>query len=208
MSFVDIFAALDRDHLLMSSYNTTSADEERILQQPSAQTRGNVNALMAMLSPAAEPYLEKMAQQASRLTKQRFGHNISLFIPMYLSNLCANECDYCGFTMSNKIKRKILNKQEIQQEIDIVKSFGLDAILLVTGEHETKVGVDYFAEVLPHIKQHFSHVSLEVQPLQTDEYKRLVTLGLDAVMLYHETYQPNTYAKHHTRGKKKTLLIG
>jgi 2-iminoacetate synthase len=203
MSFVDIFANLDRDHLLMSLYSTTSADVERILHQPSEQTRGDVNALMAMLSPAAEPYLEQMAQQASNLTKQRFGHNISLFIPMYLSNLCANECDYCGFTMSNKIKRKILNKQEIQQEIDIVKSFGLDAILLVTGEHETKVGVDYFAEVLPHMKQYFSHVSLEVQPLQTDEYKRLVNLGLDAVMLYQETYQPSTYAKHHTRGKKK-----
>jgi 2-iminoacetate synthase len=199
MSFVDTFAKLDRDHLLMSLYSTTSDDVERALQRPS----GSVEALMALLSPAAQPYLELMAQQASLLTKQRFGHNINLFIPLYLSNLCANECDYCGFTMSNKIKRKILNKQEIQQEIDIIKGYGFDNVLLVTGEHETKVGIDYFADVLPHMKQYFSHVSLEVQPLETHEYKKLVDLGLDAVMLYQETYQPRTYAKHHTRGKKK-----
>jgi 2-iminoacetate synthase len=203
MSFVDIFTNLDRDHLLTSIYAANSADVERVLQQTSEKISGDVDSLLTLLSPAAEPYLEQMAQRASKLTKQRFGHNISLFIPMYLSNLCANECDYCGFTMSNKIKRKILNKQEIQQEIDIIKDFGFDAILLVTGEHESKVGVDYFAKVLPHTKQYFSHVSLEVQPLKTDEYKSLINLGLDAVMLYQETYQPSTYAKHHTRGNKK-----
>ena len=141
------------------------------------------------------------------LARRRFGHNISLFIPMYLSNLCANECDYCGFTMSNKIKRKILNADEIQQEIDIIKGWGFDSILLVSGEHESKVGVEYFAEVLPPIKQHFSHLALEVQPLATDEYQRLAHLGLDVVMLYQETYHSVTYAKHHTRGKNKIFNI-
>lgn len=199
MNFADKFADLDRDHLRLTTYGTSSADVERALRQPSA----NVHALMALLSPAAEPYLEQMAQHAMQLTKQRFGHNINLFIPMYLSNLCANECDYCGFTMSNKIKRKILNSQEIQQEIEIIKGRGFDSILLVSGEHESKVGVDYFAKVLPQVKQYFSHLALEIQPLETAEYQRLAQLGLDAVMLYQETYQPITYAKHHTRGKKK-----
>jgi 2-iminoacetate synthase len=201
MNFADIFADLDKEHLRLTMYGSTSADVERALQQPA----GDVKALMALLSPAAEPYLEKMAQQAMQSTQKRFGHNISLFIPMYLSNLCANECDYCGFTMSNKIKRKILNAQEIQQEIDIIKGRGFDSILLVSGEHESKVGIDYFAKVLPQIKHHFSHLAIEVQPLETEEYQRLACLGLDAVMLYQETYHPVTYAKHHTRGKKKNF---
>jgi 2-iminoacetate synthase len=201
MNFADIFTDLDREDLRLSMYGTTNVDVERALQQPVS----DIKALMALLSPAAEPYLEIMAQQAMDLTRRRFGHNISLFIPMYLSNLCANECDYCGFTMSNKIKRKILNADEIQQEIDIIKGWGFDSILLVSGEHESKVGVEYFADVLPQIKQHFSHLAIEVQPLATDEYQRLAHLGLDAVMLYQETYHPVTYAKHHTRGKKQNF---
>ena len=102
MNFADIFVNLDREHLRLTMYGTKSADVQRALQNPA----GNVEALMALLSPAAEPYLEQMAQQSMALTKQRFGHNISLFIPMYLSNLCANECDYCGFTMSIKSNEK------------------------------------------------------------------------------------------------------
>jgi len=198
MNFTDIFVGIDRDHLKMQIYSCSSTDVERALNKPS----GNVEALMALLSPAAEPYIEQLAQQASALTKQRFGYNISLFAPMYLSNLCANECDYCGFTMSNKIKRKVLDHSDIKKEIEVIKQRGFDSILLVTGEHESKVGIDYFANALPIIKQHFSHIALEAQPLKTDEYRRLNQLGLDAVMLYQETYQPHTYAKHHTRGKK------
>jgi 2-iminoacetate synthase len=177
MNFADIFADLDREDLRLTIYGTTDVDVERALQHPA----GDIKALMALLSPAAEPYLEIMAQQAMEITRRRFGHNISLFIPMYLYNLCANESDYCGFTMSNKIKRKILNSNEIQQEIDIIKGWGFDSILLVFGEHESKVGVEYFADVLPQNKQHFSH---------------LAHLGLDTVMLYQDTYHPVTYARH------------
>ncbi|WP_133469810.1 2-iminoacetate synthase ThiH [Paraglaciecola marina] len=198
-NFSEVFAALDREHLRLSMYSCTAADVERALLHPTA----NVEALMALLSPAAEHYLEQMAQLSMQTTQKRFGHNISLFVPMYLSNLCANECDYCGFTMSNKIKRKILNSQEIANEMAILKSRGFDSILLVSGEHETKVGVDYFAKALPQINKHFSYLALEVQPLETYEYAELAGLGLDAVMLYQETYAPITYAKHHTRGKKQ-----
>lgn len=198
-SFAEVFAGLDREHLRLSLYSSSAADVERALQNPA----GSLDALMALLSPAAEHYLEQMAQLSMKATQKRFGHNIGLFIPMYLSNLCANECDYCGFTMSNKIKRKILNSEEIANEMAILKRRGFDSILLVSGEHETKVGVEYFAKVLPKIKQQFSYVALEVQPLETSEYTELVGLGLDAVMLYQETYAPVTYAKHHTRGKKQ-----
>ena len=93
--------------------------------------------------------------------------------------------------------------KKFNKKLILLKNLGFDSILLVTGEHESKVGVDYFAKVLPQIKQHFNHLAIEVQPLATSEYQRLAQLGLDAVMLYQETYHPVTYAKHHTRGKKK-----
>jgi len=202
MSFSARFSQLNIDDLSMKLYASKPADVERALQYPS----GNLSSLMALLSPAAEAYIEQMAQAAAQITRQRFGANLGLYLPLYLSNLCANECDYCGFSMSNKIKRKTLNDDELLAEVDIIKSRGFDSILLVSGEHETKVGIEYFAHVLPQIKQHFSYVAMEVQPLKTDEYQRLVALGLDAVMVYQETYQPQTYTKHHTRGKKQDFI--
>ncbi|WP_144207304.1 2-iminoacetate synthase ThiH [Shewanella donghaensis] len=199
MSFVEQFKRLDLDDLSMRIYSCTSIDVERALQRP----QGNIESLIALLSPAAKPYLEIMAQASYKLTRQRFGANLGLFLPLYLSNLCANECDYCGFSMSNKLKRKTLSEPELLAEINIIKQRGFDSILLVSGEHETKVGIEYFKKVIPIVKQHFSYVALEVQPLEEQEYNTLVGLGLDAVMVYQETYRPHTYAKHHTRGKKK-----
>jgi 2-iminoacetate synthase len=199
VSFEHIFAQLELSDLQLSLYAKRACDVEKALQQPSS----NIDSLMALLSPAAEPYIEEMAQRATLLTQQRFGHNINLFIPLYLSNLCANECDYCGFTMSNKIKRKVLSLREVENEIKVIKHRGFDSVLLVTGEHETKVGPNYFMQILPLIKKHFSHIAMEVQPLATSDYQALVQHGLDSVMLYQETYQPSTYARHHTRGKKR-----
>lgn len=202
MSFAEYFSDIDRDSLSMQLYSTTAADVEAALVRP----RGDLKSLLALLSPAAEAYLEQMAQRSVALTRQRFGAALNMYIPLYLSNLCANECDYCGFTMSNKLKRKTLNSDEINAEADAIKRLGYDSILLVSGEHETKVGIDYFLSALPLIKPKFNYLAMEVQPLATDEYRQLKQAGLDAVMLYQETYQPNTYAKHHTRGKKSDFL--
>lgn len=199
MSFLEQFKRLNLDDLSMRLYSTTADDVKRALNHP----QGSIDSLMALLSPAAKPYIEQMAQQAYQLTRQRFGANIGLYLPLYLSNLCANECDYCGFSMSNKLKRKTLSDNELLAEMKIIKQRGFDSILLVSGEHETKVGIDYFKHVLPIVKQAFSYVAIEVQPLTQPEYQELVELGLDAVMVYQETYQPHTYSKHHTRGKKK-----
>ncbi|QQX78420.1 2-iminoacetate synthase ThiH [Shewanella sp. KX20019] len=199
MSFVDEFKKLSRSELKMSLYSTTNKEVERALLNPA----GDLNSLLALLSPAAENYIEEMAQCSVALTRQRFGASLGMYIPLYLSNLCANECDYCGFTMSNKLKRKTLSEAELLKEISIIKQMGYDAILLVSGEHESKVGLPYFKQMLPLVKQHFSHVAIEVQPLDKGDYESLIEDGLDAVMLYQETYNPVTYAEHHTRGKKK-----
>ena len=201
-TFADTFFKLNPDSLSLSLYSATATDVERALRNPA----GDLNSLMALLSPAAMAYLEPMAQQAAAITRQRFGANVGLFVPLYVSNLCANECDYCGFRMSNKVKRKTLNQDELIKEIAIIKARGFDSVLLVSGEHETKVGPSYFEAIMPLVKAHFNHVAIEIQPLETPEYQRLAKLGVDAVMVYQETYRTQTYAKHHTRGKKQDFI--
>jgi len=199
MSFLFYLQNLDRDKLKLKLYSTTREDVEKALISPT----GSLDSLLALLSPAAEAFIEQMAQRSKALTRQRFGANVGMYLPLYLSNLCANECDYCGFSMSNKLKRETLSLKDIVAEMDVIKQTGYDSILLVSGEHETKVGIEYFKSVLPRVKQHFSYLAMEVQPLKESEYSDLVGLGLDAVMIYQETYNPDTYAKHHTRGKKQ-----
>ncbi|HBI3715694.1 2-iminoacetate synthase ThiH [Vibrio parahaemolyticus] len=198
MSFYDRFQQLDWDDISMSIYAKTEQDVERALAKP----KRDLEDFKALISPAAEPYLEQMAKLSYSLTRKRFGNTMSLYIPLYLSNLCANACTYCGFSMENRIKRRTLNRDEVEAEIDAIKRMKFDSVLLVTGEHENKVGMKYFREMVPIIKQRFNYLAMEVQPLDQDEYAELKTLGLDAVMVYQETYHPKTYAQHHLRGNK------
>ncbi|OSM94048.1 MULTISPECIES: 2-iminoacetate synthase ThiH [Lonsdalea] len=190
---------LDWDDLRFRINGKTSADVLRALDAP----RLDLDDFMALISPAAAGYLEPLAQRAQRLTRQRFGNTVGFYVPLYLSNLCANDCTYCGFSMSNRIKRKILNDDEIQRECRAIRQLGFDQLLLVAGEHQGKVGMDYFRRVLPLIRPHFSSLMMEVQPLATEEYAELKALGLDGVMVYQETYHAPTYARHHLRGRKQ-----
>lgn len=161
---------------------------------------------MALLSPAAGDYLEELAARAHQLTRQRFGNTVSFYIPLYLSNLCANDCTYCGFSMSNKIRRKTLDAREIDAECRAIRDMGFEHLLLVTGEHQTKVGMDYFRQHLPAIRSQFSSLQMEVQPLEEQEYAELKLLGLDGVLVYQETYHPAVYARHHLRGNKQDFI--
>jgi 2-iminoacetate synthase len=161
---------------------------------------------MALLSPAADAYLEPLAQRAQQLTRQRFGNTVSFYVPLYLSNLCANDCTYCGFSMSNQIRRKTLDSQEIIRECEAISAMGFEHLLLVTGEHQTKVGMDYFRRHLPEIRRRFSSMQIEVQPLSQAEYAELKTLGLDGVMVYQETYHEAMYARHHLKGNKQDFI--
>lgn len=199
MSFSSIWQQLNWDDLRLKIYSKTAQDVERAL----SKTRCDLNDFQALISPAAEPYLEQLAIKAQERTRQRFGHTMGLYVPLYLSNLCANSCTYCGFSMENKLKRKVLNAAEIEQECQALKRKGFDSILLVTGEHETKVGMTYLAQAVEQIKPYFSYLALEVQPLEQEEYAQLRALGLNGVMVYQETYHQREYAKHHLRGKKQ-----
>ncbi|MCX7129399.1 2-iminoacetate synthase ThiH [Aeromonas sp.] len=201
LDFADRWQELDWDDIGMQIRAKTTRDVERALTTP----RRTLADFMALISPAAEAYLPQLAAEAERLTRQRFGNTIGFYVPLYLSNLCANDCSYCGFSMSNRLKRKTLDAEEIERECLAIKARGFDSVLLVTGEHESKVGMAYFREHLPQIRRHFSAVAMEVQPLSQADYAELKTLGLDAVMVYQETYHAPSYARHHLRGNKQDI---
>lgn len=201
-TFTDRWRELDWDDITLRINSKTASDVEHALSGRKI-TR---NDLMALLSPAASQYIEPLAQQAQQLTRQRFGNTVSFYVPLYLSNLCANDCTYCGFSMSNKLKRKTLDEQEIGRECEAIRKLGFEHLLLVTGEHQTRVGMDYFRQHLPAIRRQFSSLQMEVQPLDEHEYAELKTLGLDGVMVYQETYHQAVYAQHHLRGNKQDFF--
>ena len=174
---------------------------EQDVRRALAKSRLQFEDFMALVSPAAEAFLPQMLRRSQQLTRRRFGYGMGVFAPLYLSNTCANECSYCGFSMSNPIKRLTLNESNVSDEVKALKEKGFDNLLLVTGE-TSKVSMPYFKRMLPLIAPNFSHLSMEVQPLEVNDYKELRQFGLDAVLVYQETYNTTTYAKHHTKGKK------
>lgn len=155
-----------------------------------------------LISTKTTPFLEQLIQKSKQITQERFGSTIQLYAPLYLSNECQNICTYCGFSLTNKIPRKTLSDSEILQEIEVLKSFGFDAVLLVTGEHDKRVGIDYLINAVRIVKQHFSQVSIEVQPLETDDYMKLKNAGVYSVLVYQETYNKDVYKQTHPKGKK------
>jgi 2-iminoacetate synthase len=146
-----------------------------------------------------------MAQQSRSITKKRFGNTIQMYAPLYLSNECQNICTYCGFSMTNKIARKTLTDAEIIREAQFLKAKGYDHILLVTGEANSTVGVDYICNAMQLLKSYFSNISIEIQPLDQNDYERLMEKGLYATLVYQETYHRETYKIHHPKGKKSNF---
>jgi 2-iminoacetate synthase len=200
-SFKDIFDKYNWKEVSESIYSKTADD----VRQALSSRKRNLEDFKALLSPAAEPFLEQMAQLSHELTLKRFGKTMQLYIPMYLSNECQNICTYCGFSLDNKIARRTLNGMEILNEIASLKEMGYEHVLLVSGEANKTVGVEYFKKALEIIKPHFSHVSIEVQPLAQKDYEELIPLGLNTVLVYQETYHKEDYKKHHPKGKKSNF---
>ena len=197
-NFIDIFTKHSWDEVKRSIYAKTSNDVEVALKK----TKRDLEDFKSLISPAAAPYLEQMAKLSHEITQKRFGKVIQMFIPMYLSNECQNICTYCGFSVDNKVKRVTLTDAQILEEVKIIKSYGYDHILLVTGEASKTVGIDYFKNTLKLIRPYFSHISMEVQPLDQQEYEELIPLGLNSVLVYQETYHEENYKFHHPKGKK------
>jgi 2-iminoacetate synthase len=151
----------------------------------------------ALLSPAAAPHLEAMAQRAAGTTRARFGKAMQLYAPLYLSNACVNRCAYCGFSTKNQhIERRVLTREEIVTEGAALAAMGFGHVLLVAGEHPD-IGVTVYAEALDALRPTFPNLSLEVQALETEEYRQLIAHGLYGVFLYQETYDPAIYKANH-----------
>ena len=146
---------------------------------------------------------ERLAQQAATLTRQHFGRTISLYAPIYLSNYCSSFCTYCGFNNRQKIKRIKLTLPEIRHEMRQVAQTGIENILLLTGESYTATPLPYLQEAVKAAKECFTGISLEVYPMETDEYRTLYQNGVDGVTVYQETYDRKRYREVHLGGKKK-----
>ena len=180
-------------------HSKTANDVIRALKQEHC----TVDDFMALISPAAAPYLEEMAVLSQKYTQERFGRTMSLFIPLYLTNSCANSCVYCGFHISNPMPRTILTFEEMENEYKAIKQLGpFENILLVTGENPAKAGVPYLAKALDIAKKYFSNLKIEVMPLKSEEYRELTNHGLNGVICFQETYNKERYNIYHPRGMK------
>ena len=157
----------------------------------------------ALLSPAAEPFLEEMAQRARSEKRRFFGDNVYLFTPIYLANYCENYCIYCGFNCHNKIRRARLNEEEIEREMEAIAKTGLQEILILTGESRAKSDVEYIGEACKIARKYFKVIGLEVYPMNTDEYKYLHQCGADYVTVFQETYHSDKYETLHLAGHKR-----
>lgn len=163
----------------------------------------SIDDFMALISPAAVPYLEQMARLSMKYTQERFGKTISMYIPLYLSNACTNFCVYCGFNHNNDFARTTLNDEQIEAECKAIRALGpFENLLIVTGEAPTIAGVDYLENALKIARPYFNNLSIEVMPLKADDYARLTKVGLNGVVCFQETYNKANYNLYHPKGMK------
>lgn len=176
-------------------------DRAAVLAALGAETIG-VDGLAALLSPAAEDYLPQLAARSQRITEQRFGRVIQIYAPLYLSNYCTNQCLYCGFSAENRIRRRVLRMDEVEGEAALLRQRGVNHLLLVSGEAPKMMGVGYLQQVAQRLKDRFASLSIEVQPLEQEDYARLFAAGISSVAIYQETYDPELYRRLHLAGPK------
>lgn len=163
----------------------------------------DVDDFIALISDAAAPYIEEMAQLSRRYTQERFGKTISMYIPMYVSNACTNKCVYCGFNHDNPMERTILTMEQIKAECEAIKKLGpFENLLIVSGEYPALCGTEYFENVLDVCRPYFHNLTIEVQPMREEQYARLTRKGLNGVVCFQETYNKDAYRLYHPRGMK------
>ena len=160
----------------------------------------------ALLSPAAEPFLERMAERAKRETGRHFGNTVYLFTPLYIANYCENYCVYCGFNCYNHIERMKLDMEQIDHEMKVIADSGMEEILILTGESRSQSDVKYIGEACKLARKYFRMVGLEIYPVNTDEYRYLHECGADYVTVFQETYDPDKYEQLHLFGHKRVWL--
>ncbi|QJB54915.1 2-iminoacetate synthase ThiH [Pseudodesulfovibrio sp. zrk46] len=203
MSFYSICKELNEAPLDTIFASITEADVRRALAAPSCSRED----FLALMSPAAVPLLEEMAQKASRLTQQHFGRTIHLFTPLYLSNYCSNHCVYCGFNAKNKIVRSQLELDQVEAEAKAIATTGLKHLLILTGESRKMATPEYLDQCMEILRKYFPSVSIEIYAMEEDEYAHLVEGGVDGLTIYQETYDEELYDKLHPKGPKKDFCF-
>ena len=177
----------------------TAEDVLRALRQDTC----SVEDFKALLSPAAEPFLERMAARAKAETSRHFGNTVYIFTPLYIANYCENYCVYCGFNCYNDINRKKLSFEEIEHEMKVIADSGIEEILIFTGESRSKSDVNYIGQACKMARKYFRNVGLEIYPVNVDEYRYLHECGADYVTVFQETYDSDLYETLHLLGHKR-----
>ncbi len=201
--FADVIERYSWEGTTDAIASATLADARRVLARAKVGVTLSPDEFAILISPAAAPLLEEMAQLSQQITRRRFGLTMSMYIPMYVSNACTNKCVYCGFNHDNKFERTTLSLDDVRQECEAIKELGpFENLLVVSGEYPALCGVDYLEQVLRVARPMFANLTLEVQPLKTEQYKQLVGAGLNGVVCFQETYHREAYKKYHPRGMK------
>lgn len=207
MKYTDDMEAIDSDIMdrviaEMNSYDADIYTAEDVKEALASETC-SVDNFKALLSPAALPFLEEIAQKAQKETRKHFGNSVAIFTPLYIANYCENYCVYCGFNCHNKIKRAQLNYEEIEQEMQAIAETGLEEVLILTGESPNKSSVEYIGEACKIAKKYFKLIGLEVYPMDSKDYAYLHECGADFVTVFQETYNSDKYKTLHLGGRKR-----
>jgi 2-iminoacetate synthase len=201
VNFVAEFDSLPLPSLVQRSLTAGSP----AVRESLAKSKLTLNDFAHLISPAAAELLEPMSRRSHIMTQQRFGKVIRLFAPLYLSNECVNNCAYCGFSRDNPILRVTLSLDEVRQEARAIKAQGFRNLLLVAGEHPKFVSNNYLRDCIAALHPEWPSVSLEVGPMETEDYRPLAAAGADGLVVYQETYDRKVYAEMHTAGPKRNF---
>ncbi len=201
MSFVPEFDKLPAQALAKKSLAAGTAAVRESLAKPAL----TLDDFVRLISPAGGEFLETLSQRSHALTLQRFGKVVRLFAPLYLSNECVNNCKYCGFSRDNSIVRLTLSVDEVKREAQALKTQGFRNVLLVAGEHPKFVSTTYLRDCVAALHAEVPSVSLEIGPLEAQDYQPLVAAGADGLVVYQETYDRSIYAEMHTSGPKRNF---
>jgi 2-iminoacetate synthase len=199
MSFQEEIRHYSWERIEEAIETNTSVDVERVIQTEKC----GFEDLLALLSPSAVPLLEDLAQKSHQITVQRFGRVIQMYAPIYVSNECVNTCVYCGFNQHNQINRATLTLDEVLEEASALKRAGFSHVLLLTGESPHVVSPDDLGRIAQELRSVFASISIEVYPMDTAAYSRLIEKGVDGLTIYQETYHRECYAKIHPTGPKR-----
>ena len=207
MKYTDDMEAIDSDIMdrviaEMNSYDADIYTAKDVKEALAAETC-SVDNFKALLSPAALPFLEEIAQKAQKETRKHFGNSVAIFTPLYIANYCENYCLHCGFNCHNKIKRAQLNAEEIEKEMQAIAETGLEEVLILTGESPNKSSVEYIGEACKIAKKYFKLIGLEVYPMDSKDYAYLHECGADFVTVFQETYNSDKYKTLHLGGRKR-----